>query len=296
MTSDTSAEVASTVLRWNAGDIEIFGDYLAREDAPLVIFSHGGGQTRYSWRGAAERAAQLGFETLSVDLRGHGDSGWAQPQKYQLSDFVQDLRGLARGLGRGRAVALVGASLGGMISLIAATDPTINVRAVTLVDVVPRVETAGATRIRAFMERHDTGFATLSEAADAIAEYRGKPPASDLSGLSKNLRLREDGRYYWHWDPTFLARMPEAGKRTAMLEEAARTYRGPLLLLHGLQSDIVGTAGVAALRALAPQLEYIDIPQASHMVVNDRNDAFNDAIQRFLSKHLGSRLPTTPAR
>jgi pimeloyl-ACP methyl ester carboxylesterase len=203
---------------------------------------------------------------------------------------------LIRTLGRGRRVALVGASLGGMISLMAATDTTLNIGGVILVDVVPQVETEGARRIRAFMEKHSSGFATLSEAAAAIADYRGQPPTADLSGLSKNLRLRPDGRYYWHWDPTFLARMPSAGLRTNMLEEAARRYRGPLLLLHGQQSDIVGNTGVAALRALAPQLEYIQVAKASHMVVNDRNDAFNEAIHRFLLQHFGSQLPQQPAR
>ena len=49
------------------------------------------------------------------------------------------------------------------------------------------------------------GFVSLEEASDAIATYlphREKP--KDISGLKKNLRLKEDGKYYWHWDPKFI--------------------------------------------------------------------------------------------
>src|SRR5690606_36740248 len=75
-----------------------------------------------------------------------------------------------------------------------------------LVDVTPRMNPDGVARIQGFMgERMDDGFASLDEAADAIARYlpHRKRPRS-LDGLRKNLRLGDDGRYRWHWDPAFL--------------------------------------------------------------------------------------------
>ena len=41
--------------------------------------------------------------------------------------------------------------------------------------------------------------------ADAIAAYnphRKRP--TNLEGLRKNVRLHDDGRWYWHWDPAFM--------------------------------------------------------------------------------------------
>lgn len=50
-------------------------------------------------------------------------------------------------------------------------------------------------------------FASLEEAADAVARYLpDRPQPRNLSGLQKNLRQKEDGRYYWHWDPRFVFR------------------------------------------------------------------------------------------
>ena len=59
------------------------------------------------------------------------------------------------------------------------------------------------------LARVDEGFATLEEARDAIAAYNSfRPPPSDLEGLKKNLRLGEDGRWRWHWDPRFVPAGP----------------------------------------------------------------------------------------
>jgi pimeloyl-ACP methyl ester carboxylesterase len=62
--------------------------------------------------------------------------------------------------------------------------------------------------------------------------------------------------------------------------------RIPTLLVRGLESDIVGEAGVAALRADIPQLEVLDIAGAGHMVAGDRNDVFNAGILAFLARRL----------
>jgi pimeloyl-ACP methyl ester carboxylesterase len=277
----------------SADGVTLTGDLYPRDEAPLVIFSHGGGQTRYSWRGACERVWQRGYATLSLDLRGHGESGWASPQGYRIRNFGRDINAAARHCGTGQPVIAVGASMGGMASLLSTAELDSPVDSVVMVDFVPRIVPQGGERIRSFMLAHPEGFASLEEAALAIAEYRGKPPSGNLEGLSKNLRFREDGRWHWHWDPTFLREMEGHEDRTEIIEHAARQWRGPLLLVHGLNSDVVDFAGVAALRALAPQMEYVDVAGAGHMVVNDRNDAFIDAILAFVSRHFAT-VPTEP--
>src|SRR5690606_40599381 len=107
-----------------------------------------------------------------------------------------------------RPPVLVGASLGGLASLVAVAESgeqERTARALVLVDVAHRIEDEGRDRIGAFMTGHLDGFASLEEAADAIAAYNPhRPRPKDLSGLAKNLRQREDGRWVWHWDPAFV--------------------------------------------------------------------------------------------
>src|SRR5688500_7037966 len=92
----------------------------ARGDAaaPPVLLLHGGGQTRHAWGGSAEALARDGRCAISLDLRGHGESDWASGDAaYRLERFAADLRAVIEQLGR--TPAIVGASLGGLTTLLA---------------------------------------------------------------------------------------------------------------------------------------------------------------------------------
>jgi non-heme chloroperoxidase len=156
-----------------------------------------------------------------------------------------------------------------------------------LVDVVPRIDPAGAERIGAFMRARPDGFASLDEAAQAVADYvPGRPRPSDTSGLQKNLREGDDGRWRWHWDPAFLGSFGrfDPTEREADLVEAARRLTLPTLVVRGGLSDVVSEEGVQEFLALVPQAEYVNVADASHMVAGDRNDAFTRAVVSFLTR------------
>ncbi len=167
-----------------------------------------------------------------------------------------------------------------------------------LVDITPKVENAGSRRIVSFMMANPDGFADLTEAAAAIAEYNPhRPPPSSTAGLAKVLRQGEDGRWRWHWDPNFIASRAEVmfndpaaweaerQERADRLHLSAGAMKAPLLLIRGLLSDLVSDQTVAALRAAAPQAEYVDVRGAGHMVAGDDNDAFTSAVLDFLGRH-----------
>jgi pimeloyl-ACP methyl ester carboxylesterase len=136
------------------------------------------------------------------------------------------------------------------------------------------------------MAARPDGFASLEDAADAIsAYYPDRPRPKDLSGLHKNLRLGEDGRYRWHWDPRMMSDMRGDPHRLLdIMDEADWTDRVPTLLVRGMKSDIVDDDGVADLRRRIPKLEVADIRGAGHMVAGDRNDEFNAAVIDFLRR------------
>src|SRR5271168_3362663 len=118
--------------------------------APTVILLHGGGQTRHSWGGAMRQLALRGYQVINLDARGHGDSQWASDGDYTLEVLAQDLESVIGTL-RSRP-ALVGASMGGATALLVAGKNASNLAAaLILVDVVPRIDTDGANKIRSFM-------------------------------------------------------------------------------------------------------------------------------------------------
>jgi pimeloyl-ACP methyl ester carboxylesterase len=268
-----------------ADGLTIRGDVTGVIGAPTVVLLHGGGQTRHSWREAAREFAECGYYVVALDARGHGDSDWSPQGAYSLDALAADLSEVLAGLGG--QVALVGASMGGATALVLAAAST-RIKALVMVDIVPRVERAGAERILTFMRAHPHGFATLDEAADAVtAYYPHRPRPRDTSGLVPNLRRRSDGRLHWHWDPLLLAAgIADVPGFTEQLLASCRRIQIPILLIRGLRSDIVSDIGVAELRSAIPHLAVFEVADAAHMVAGDRNDVFNAAVLAFLRRHL----------
>lgn len=264
--------------------IHLSGEVRGPADAPLVMLLHGGGQTRHAWSSAANALVEAGYSVGTYDARGHGDSDWAADKDYSMLAHARDLVAVLRAIGR--PAALVGASMGGISSLIAAFDAADLVRALVLVDIVPRYAPEGVARVRAFMQGHPDGFETLEDAAAAVQAYNpNRAPARSPSGLMRSLREGADGRLRWHWDPAVVGDPPDATLPDMLSAKlAALPATLPLLLISGAQSDVVDAEAIAGFRAQAPQAEIVAVSQAGHMVAGDRNDAFAEAIIEFLGR------------
>lgn len=254
----------------------------------IVVLLHGGGQTRHSWRETGTRLADRGWAALALDARGHGDSAWAPDQNYTYEAMVADLRSIVDTLDE--KPVLVGASMGGLVSLVAqAEDPDLG-RGLVLVDVTPRLEAEGVREITEFMRRGTEGFATLEDAAEAIRAHtpqRRRAPRMD--GLKKNLRKVGD-RWHWHWDPHFLSHVggeqgvPGTDTFADWAHSLASTIQVPTLLARGLESRVVGEESVHELMAALPSAQFVDVAGTGHMVAGDDNDAFSAALLQFLAQ------------
>ncbi|HEX2653943.1 MAG TPA: alpha/beta fold hydrolase [Xanthobacteraceae bacterium] len=273
---------------------KLVGDRFGDRGMPVLLL-HGGGQTRHAWRKTAERLGREGMTAYAIDQRGHGDSEWVANGAYAFDDFADDLLIVADEIAQahGKRPVMIGASLGGIASMLAERNRARQQRAsafqaLVLVDITPRVEFSGIEKIHAFMRAHAReGFASVEEAADAVANYlphRPRPRSND--GLKKNLRLYPDGRWRWHWDPLFIeARRGGATEREIFgdeLEAAARMITVPLLLVSGASSEVVQEHHVRDFLKIVPHAEYVDVAGARHMVAGDSNDRFSVAIHEFL--------------
>ena len=263
---------------------------------PAVLFMHGGGQTRHSWQGAAEKVTALGVRALTVDARGHGDSEWVEGGEYTAYAFRDDLRLVADELTQehvSHAPILVGASLGGISAMLAQDGGNPRTgqpwfAAIVLVDITPRMKQSGVNKIMGFMAQNmNEGFPTVEAAADVIAGYLpDRPRPKNNDGLQKNLRQRDDGRWYWHWDPAFMnGRLnieSDAEKRQQILLDAAASIDVPTLLVRGGRSELVSPEAVDEFCRLVPHAKFVDVSDAGHMVAGDKNDVFACAVMDFL--------------
>ncbi|GAB3780853.1 alpha/beta fold hydrolase [Dyella agri] len=254
------------------------------DSAPTLLFAHGFGQTRRAWTGAAATLAARGCRCVSFDARGHGESDPLPGGSYHMQQFADDMLMLARA--QPAPPILVGASMGGLLGLVAAgeTRPA-PFRALVLVDITPRWETRGVERILAFMQAHPDGFAGYAEAAEEIAVYlpqrSGRKSEEQLRPL---LREGVDGRLRWHWDPALLGGdlVQESERYQPRLLAAAARVDVPVLLLSGERSDVVSHATVAEFLQLVPHARHVEVAGATHMLAGDANDAFTREIAGFI--------------
>ena len=157
--------------------------------------------------------------------------------------------------------------------------------ALIMVDIGIYPDPVGSDRIVSFMLSGEKGFDSLEDAAKSISNYlphRKKP--KDPEGLKKNLRLKDDGRYYWHWDPRFIRRRPGSRDRGYfdLQFKAAEKVTIPALLIRGALSDVVTMEDVDYFLSVISHARFVEIEKAAHMIAGDRNDIFAEEAIKFL--------------
>ena len=252
--------------------------------SPSVLYAHGFGQTRRAWAATASILAAHGHAGLAYDARGHGDSGFnADDDPYTGHQFTDDLIVLAGELPR--PPVLVAASMGGLFGLLAEARWPGLFRAMVLVDITPRWESAGLERILAFMTAFPEGFASLEQAAESIAAYlpHRRPRGAGSGALRGLLRQAADGRWRWHWDRRLVDELArDSHRHQDDIATATRAVRCPLLLVSGGRSDLVSARTVADFLELAPHARHVQLPEATHMLAGDDNDLFTATILQYL--------------
>jgi pyridoxine 5-phosphate synthase len=124
--STPAAEAGTRIAFPSAGGAMIAGELYesSSRPAPGVVLVHMLSRSRGDWGGLPDRMRDAGITALAIDLRGHGQSS-GSAQDLQL--MIQDVKAAASWLAsrpnvRGDQLAIVGASLGASLALLAAVD------------------------------------------------------------------------------------------------------------------------------------------------------------------------------
>lgn len=269
---------------WTDDGVRLSLRYYGDDRAPCILMAHGFGQTQYAWEETGRRLAAAGWQAVSYDARGHGESDRAPRNDYDFEQFVEDFRRVCDSLPN--VPVVIGASMGGLIALLAHSEkPKVELRSLVLVDIAPRWDERGVTAMLAFMRQHPEGFASLEEASEAVRAFLPHRRRSGRStNLDRNLRQAANGRWYWHWDPAMLALAEKSSNLQTRLQSASRRLKLPALLVSGGMSELIGAEHAEEFLKLAPHAEHVEVADASHMVAGDANDHFLAAISPFLKR------------
>jgi lipase len=246
------------------------------EDAPPVVCAHGvtGHALRFRRLGAELRAR---FRVRSVDLRGHGRSGWDAP--WTIEAHVSDLAETAGG-----PADWIGHSFGGRLVVeLVARRPELVHRAVLLdpaLWVPPDFAAARAEEALA-----GASFSGPEEAIEARASGTGlgwlahTPREALEEEIAEHLVESPDGRWRYRYSPQAVA---AAWHEMATEPPAFDRVRVTTLLVLGNRSKLVSGGELEAYRAaLGDRLAVVVVP-GGHIPLWDAYQQTAAAVSDFL--------------
>jgi pimeloyl-ACP methyl ester carboxylesterase len=249
------------------------------DDAPQVVFLHGGGQNAHTWDTVV---LGLGLPALAIDLPGHGRSAWREDGDYGPRRSAETLRTVLREWAPHPRL-VVGMSLGGLTALrIAATEPDL-VPELLLVDVTPsapeRHEQMTKAQLGAVaLVKGDREFPSFSAMLDVTTEAAPHRDRKSLRrGVFHNSKRLDDGTWTWRYDS-----FRNADGFDGLWDDVP-SITMPTTLVRGANSFFVNDEDAEAFANGAPgfQRTYV-VADSGHSVQGDQPRALVDILGRLL--------------
>ena len=278
---------------WRSSDgLELQARDYPPADGPArlpVICLHGLTRNAADFETVAPWIAARGRRVLVVDFRGRGGSAWdPQPMNYLPPAYAADVLALMDAAGIARAL-FVGTSLGGIVTMVLSSLRPAAVAGAVLNDVGPSLNPEALRRIGAYTGE-DPKVADWAQAAAYARKINGEAfpaygPAQWDAFARRLFKEGPDGRPRLNYDPDIMAPIRAAGPNALAPDITplfiALAANRPLLLVRGGASDLLDGLRLSQMRALAPAMDYAEVPGVGHAPMLDEPEA-RGAMAAFL--------------
>lgn len=271
--------------------LKLYAKSYGPKDAPLtVLCMHG--LTR-NHKDFEPMIAALGdrWRFIAVDVRGRGQSEYdPEPKNYSPQTYVEDMARLLDHLGL-KQVALIGTSMGGLMSMLMMRTMPERVRGVVLNDIGPAIEKAGLTRIGSYVG-NTAPVLDWNDAAEAVASIQSAafPDATQddwVAFARRTYKRLDNGQIQLDYDPDIALSLKniKAGPfvKFVMWRLFRKMYATPLLVVRGGISDILSAETAARMVTRHPNATDVNVPRVGHAPILDEPEAVQ-AIDAFLTK------------
>ncbi len=268
-----------------------YRDYAARDGAggrPPVICLPGLTRNARDFEAVAERIGG-DWRVLCPEMRGRGDSAYARDSdSYNPKQYIDDVAMLLDEAGIDR-FAVIGTSLGGLMTLVMAMMMPQRIAGAVLNDVGPVIEAAGLERIKGYVGQ-GRSFPTWMHAARAVEETQGSAfpdyqTADWLEAAKRVLVLGSNGRIVFDYDMKIAEPFAkvDAGAQADLWPGVSGLAGKPMLIVRGALSDLLSPATVAQMLDRMPGSEAVDVARVGHAPMLTEPEAVA-AIDRWLAR------------
>ncbi len=266
-------------------------DYAAQGDVRglPVLCLHGLTRNSADFEDVAPKIAALGRRVIVIDMRGRGLSEYdPDPARYRADVYVGDTLAVLDALAIPRAVFL-GTSMGGIVTMLAATTARERIAASILNDVGPEIDPAGVARISSYVGKAGP-FESWEQtvAGVRLAQQFCFPDRDENFWQSFARRVTRElsgGRFAYAYDPAIALAFaaPPASPPPSMLPLFEALAVVPVLLVRGALSDLLSLQGVATMKRVKPDLAYAEVSNVGHAPLLNEPEAWN-GIASFLAR------------
>lgn len=238
-----------------------------------VVLLHGSTQHAGAWDDVA--ALLTGYRIAALDLRGHGESDWNGA--YAPAGYLSDLTRMVDALDAPR-VALIGHSMGSLVSMQYASQRPERLWAVGFVDIDARPPDSQAENLHTAGARSGRTYATLEEARERMKRLRPDAEGPVLERMRRaSLIEGDDGAFRECYDRGTLAQFHQWDNR-----ELLPGIECPSLVLRGSESTVHGAAAAAEMTEALPDSTFHEVASASHLLHVERPNEVAKVLQAFL--------------
>jgi pimeloyl-ACP methyl ester carboxylesterase len=253
-----------------------------QQDAPTLLLLHGASAHAHWWDFFAEPLATT-HRLFALDLRGHGNSEWADPPLYGVAAHADDVCAAAAALAPGR-FTLIGHSLGGLVAITASERLRERLAALVVIDSSARISERSARLLTALRMFPHPIYPTLDE---AVRRFRLLPAVNGartevLAHVARHAMCpAEQGGWTLKFD-----RRSVGQTRECDLAPLLADVRAPVLLVRGGNSEVLSARAFARLATAVPGAEAVEIPSAHHHVMLDTPTELARAVSDFIQRRV----------
>ncbi|MBX7492581.1 alpha/beta hydrolase [Qipengyuania sp. 1NDW9] len=277
---------------WQSPDgLELyFRDYAGDDSGKVpVVCLHGLTRNSRDFEGLAPHIAALGHRVIVPDMRGRGQSAYADDSAtYAVPTYIADVMALLEQEGIDRYVS-IGTSMGGLMTMLIAQFAPEKIAGALINDIGPVVDPRGIEKIRTYLGKGGS-FPTWMHAARSLEEVHGAShptfETNDWIAMAKrSMTLCNNGRIAFDYDMKIADPFNDADENAVppdLWPGFDALADKPLVLVRGEVSEILSAETLSLMQKRAPDADTVIVPKAGHAPTLDEPEV-RSAVDALLS-------------
>ncbi len=225
------------------------------------------------------------YHIIALSQRGHGNSQWSEETSYSIDDHFSDIAFFIDAVGLKEPV-IIGHSMGGRNALFFAACLPEKVSHLVLVDSRPGNDSNASGALQRHIREIPVRTKSLEQVVHVLQDlYPFLPEHICYHMVEHGFNKESDGTFVPKYDIRMGRDAEQKGFITEELGIFMKNIICPVLVVRGQESQFLSMEDVWTMCSNFPDARFEEIPSASHMPVQENQEAFTRVLLNFLENN-----------